>query len=65
LGNQRIYSLIEFGTFFLSRNDGKINGEAWELMVTNGEEREEHSVVSSQTKRLGKKRETLEGMKKV
>jgi hypothetical protein len=27
---------------FLSRIDGEINGEAWELKVTNGGEREEH-----------------------
>jgi hypothetical protein len=30
---------------FLSRIDGKINGEAWELKVTNEGEREEHFSV--------------------
>ena len=42
---------------FLSRIDGKINGEAWELKVSNGGEREEHFSVLPRTERLEKKRE--------
>ena len=45
---------------FLSRIDGEINGEAWELKVTNGGEREEHFSVLARTERLEKKREPLE-----
>ena len=32
---------------FLSRIDGEINGEAWELKVTNEGEIDEHSAVSA------------------
>jgi hypothetical protein len=36
-----------FRDLFLSRIDGEINGEAWELKVTNGGERREHFLFSS------------------
>ena len=36
---------------FLSRIDGEINGEAWELKVTNGGEKEEHSSVSARSEK--------------
>ena len=45
LGNKRICSIIEFRTFFSQGLDGKSQWNAWELKVTNGEEREsEHKI---------------------
>ena len=35
--------------------DGEIKGEAWELKVTNGGEREEHFSVFGRTEPFGKK----------
>ena len=35
--------------FFLSRIDGEINGEAWELKVTNGGERDEQFSILGRT----------------
>ena len=49
---------------FLSRIDGEINGEAWELKVTNGGERDEHFYVLGRTERFREKRETLERKRK-
>ena len=45
---------------FLSRIDGKINGEAWELKITNRGEKEEQFSILPRTERLEKKREPLE-----
>ena len=48
LENQRICSLIEFGTFFSQGLMGKSRKKAWELKVTNEGEREGHSSILGQ-----------------
>ena len=53
-----------FWHLFLSRIDGEINGEAWELKVTNGGERREHFCVFRRSEPLGKKQEVGEDREK-
>ena len=45
---------------FLLRVDGEINGEIWELKVTNEGERDEYFSVLGRTGRFRGRRETLE-----